>query len=147
MPALRDAGSADLQAGDYQIPHQAISIVLLGPGSSVTHDALLLLARHGCALAAISEGAVRFHTAPRLLLDSSVLARMQVERWSDTEAQMSVARARYAMRFVEIVRTLDIEVLRGQEGARSKQAHALAAERYGLQWRGRPLQSRQSERR
>ena len=52
------AGGGVLAAGDYQIPHQAISIVLLGPGSSVTHDALRLLARHGCALAAIGEGAV-----------------------------------------------------------------------------------------
>ena len=131
------AGSADLQAGDYQIPHQAISIVLLGPGSSVTHDALRLLARHGCAIAAIGEGAVRFYTAPPLLPDSSALARMQVERWSDTEARMSIARAMYTMRFGEIVRTRDIEVLRGQEGARIKRAYALAAERYGLQWRGR----------
>ena len=38
------AGGGDLAAGDYQIPHQAISIILLGPGSSVTHDALRLLA-------------------------------------------------------------------------------------------------------
>ncbi|GEO82011.1 CRISPR-associated endonuclease Cas1 [Pararhodospirillum oryzae] len=58
------AGGGDLAAGDYQVPHQTISIVLLGPGSSVTHDALRLLARHGCALAAIGEGAVRFYTAP-----------------------------------------------------------------------------------
>ena len=30
-------------AGDYQIPQQSISLVLLGPGSSVTHDALRLV--------------------------------------------------------------------------------------------------------
>ena len=39
------AGGGALAAGDYQIPYHAISIVLLGPGSSVTHDALRLLAR------------------------------------------------------------------------------------------------------
>ena len=60
------AGGGDLAAGSYQIPHQSVSIVLLGPGSSVTHDALRLLARHGCALAAIGEGATRFYTAPPL---------------------------------------------------------------------------------
>ena len=32
-------GGGSLKAGDYQIPHQSISIVLLGPGSSVTHVA------------------------------------------------------------------------------------------------------------
>ncbi len=131
------AGSGELDAGDYQIPHQAISIVLLGPGSSVTHDALRLLARHGCALAAIGDGGVRFYTAPPLLPDSSALARSQAERWSDPATRMVVARAMYAMRFDEIVRTRDIEVLRGQEGARIKRAYGLAAQRYDVPWNGR----------
>jgi len=131
------AGGGELAAGDYQIPHQAISIVLLGPGSSVTHDALRLLARHGCALAAIGEGAVRFYTAPPLMPDSSAIARAQVERWSDRKSRMEVARAMYAMRFGEIVRTREIEMLRGQEGARIKQAYARAAERHGVAWKGR----------
>ncbi|ABC21152.1 type I-E CRISPR-associated endonuclease Cas1e [Rhodospirillum rubrum] len=131
------AGGGELAAGDYQIPHQAVSIILLGPGSSVTHDALRLLARHGCALAAIGQGAVRFYTAPPLMPDSSALARAQVTLWADPKTRMEVARAMYAMRFGEIVRTRDIEVLRGQEGARIKRSYQLAAERYGIPWRGR----------
>lgn len=131
------AGGGALQAGDYQIPHQAISIVLLGPGSSVTHDALRLLARHGCALAAIGEGAVRFYTAPPLMPDASAIARTQVRLWHDPRTRMEVARAMYAMRFGEIVRTRDITVLRGQEGARIKRAYQLAAERHGIPWSGR----------
>src|SRR5690606_13887806 len=124
------AGGGALSAGDYQIPHQAISIVLLGPGSSVTHDALRLLARHGCALAAIGEGAVRFYTAPPLMPDSSAIARSQVALWADPKTRMEVARAMYALRFGEIVRTRDIAVLRGQEGARIKRSYQLAAERF-----------------
>src|SRR5690606_10934728 len=106
-------GKGELPAGDYQIPHQGISIVLLGPGSSITHDALRILARHGCALAAIGEGAVRFYSAPPLMPDTSALARQQVTLWADPKTRMEVARAMYAIRFGEIVRTRDIEVLRG----------------------------------
>lgn len=131
------AGGGDLAAGDYQIPHQGISIVLLGPGASVTHDALRLLARHGCALAAVGDGAVRFYTAPPLMPDTSAIARAQVRLWADPESRMDVARAMYAVRFGEIVRTRDIEVLRGQEGARIKRSYQLAAERHGIAWRGR----------
>ncbi len=131
------ARGGELATGDYQIPHQAISIVLLGPGSSVTHDALRLLARHGCALAAIGEGAVRFYTAPPLMPDSSAVARAQVMLWADLKTRMEVARAMYAIRFGEIVRTRDIHVLRGQEGARIKRSYQLAAERYGVPWHGR----------
>jgi CRISP-associated protein Cas1 len=131
------AGGGALAPGDYQIPHQAVSIILLGPGSSVTHDALRLLARHGCALAAIGEGAVRFYTAPPLMPDTSAVARAQVKLWTDSTSRMEVARAMYAIRFGDIVRTRDIEVLRGQEGARIKRSYQLAAERHGIRWHGR----------
>ena len=127
----------DLGPGDYQIPHQTVSAVLLGPGSSVTHDALRLLARHGCALCAVGQGGVRLYTAPPLMPDSSALARAQAQAWSRTELRMEVARAMYALRFGEIVRTRDIEVLRGMEGGRIKRAYALAAERHGVVWKGR----------
>jgi CRISP-associated protein Cas1 len=131
------AGGGELEPGDYQIPHQGVSIILLGPGSSVTHDALRLLARHGCCLAAIGEGAVRFYTAPPLMPDSSVAARAQVTLWADPETRMEVARDMYALRFDEIVRTRDIEVLRGREGARIKECYRLAAQRFRVPWSGR----------
>ena len=57
------AGSASLAAGDYAMPFQALSLVLLGPGGSVTHDALRLLARHGTGLVAVGEGGVRLYSA------------------------------------------------------------------------------------
>ena len=120
------AGGGELAAGDYQIPHQAVSIILLGPGSSVTHDALRLLARHGCALAGIGEGAVRSYTALPLMPDSSTAARAQVKVWADPKTRMGVPRAMYAIRFGEFVLTRDIEVVRGQEGARIKRSYQLA---------------------
>ena len=46
-------------------------MILLGPGGSVTHDALRLLARHGAALAAVGEDGVRSYTAPPLMPDQS----------------------------------------------------------------------------
>lgn len=131
------AGSNALKAGDYQVPHQSVSNVLLGPGSSVTHDALRLLARHGCCLCAVGEGGVRLYTAPPIAPDTSALARKQVQLWAGKMSRLEVARRMYAIRFDEIVRTRDIAVLRGMEGARIKRAYELAAERFGIQWKGR----------
>ncbi len=130
------AGGA-LAAGDYQIPHQSVTAVLLGPGSSVTHDALRLLARHGCVLCAVGEGGVRLYTAPPLAPDASVLARRQATLWAKAGTRLEVARRMYALRFGEIVRTRDVTILRGMEGARIKRAYELAAERHGVSWRGR----------
>lgn len=131
------AGSQSMPSGDYQVPHQSVSTVLLGPGGSVTHDALRLLARHGCCLCAVGEGGVRVYTAPPMAPDTSALARRQVELWAAKMTRLEVARRMYALRFDEIVRTRDIEVLRGMEGARIKRAYQLAAARFGIEWKGR----------
>lgn len=131
------AGGGTLPAGDYQIPQQALSIVLLGPGSSVTHDALRLLAHQGTALAAIGEGGVRLYTAPPLMGATSALARRQAELWARPQSRIAVARRMYAIRLGEVFPHRDIEVLRGIEGARVKEAYKRVAEEFGIEWRGR----------
>ena len=69
-------GKDSLTPGIDQIPHQAVSMILLGPGSSVSHDALRLLARHGTLLAAVGEGGARsYTTALPLRPDRSDIAR------------------------------------------------------------------------
>ena len=102
------SGGGGAPAGTYTIPHQSISMVLLGPGGSVTHDVLRLLARHN-----VGEDGVRFYTAPPLLPDTSTLARKQAGLWSDAKGgRMRVARKMYAMRLGEILPHRDIAVLR-----------------------------------
>lgn len=132
------AGSETVEAGDYRIPHQALSMVLLGPGSTVSHDALRILARHNTGLAAIGEGGVRFYTAQPLLPDTSALARRQAMAWADAKGhRMKVARRMYALRLGEVLPHRDIAVLRGIEGARVKEIYRQAAERHGIRWQGR----------
>lgn len=126
-----------LAPGNYQIPHQSVSIILLGPGSSVTHDALRILAAHGCALAAIGTGGVRFYTSPPLLPDTSTIARRQVMLWADPKQRVAVARQMYSIRFGEEVKARTVEMLRGMEGARLKRIYELLAQKYQVPWRGR----------
>jgi CRISPR-associated protein Cas1 len=132
------AGSDLLAAGDYRIPHQAISMVLLGPGGTVSHDALRLMARHGTALSAVGEDGVRLYTAHPLLPDHSALARAQALAWADAKgARMATARRMYAWRLGEVLPHRDITVLRGIEGARMKETYRVTAERIGIAWHGR----------
>jgi len=58
------AKSETLDAGDYAIPYQAVSMILLGPGTSLTQDVLRLCALHGVLIAAVGEGGVKSYTAP-----------------------------------------------------------------------------------
>lgn len=131
------AGGGGLTAGDYQVPHQSVSLIALGPGSSVTHDALRLLARHNTGLAAVGEEGVRFYTAPPLLPDASALARAQALAWADETQRIAIARRMYAWRLGEIVPAKEISVLRGIEGSRMKESYKLIAQRCGVPWSGR----------
>jgi CRISP-associated protein Cas1 len=133
---FRTPGGA-LPAGDYHIPHQSVSLILLGPGSSVTHDAFRLLASHNTALAAVGEGGVRLYTAPPLNSASSALARRQAERWANPKSRIAVARRMYAIRLGEVLPHRDIEVLRGIEGARVKASYRRRADDYEIEWHGR----------
>ena len=120
-----------------QIPHQAVSIILLGPGSTVTHDALRLLARHGTLLAAVGQDGVRSYTAPPLLPDRSDYARRQAELWANPRRRIAVARHMYALRLGEVLPHRDLDTLRGIEGARVKTIYRLMAQKYGIDWEGR----------
>jgi CRISPR-associated protein Cas1 len=132
------AGDGTIPAGRYGLPHQSVSIVLLGPGGSVTHDALRLLARHNLALMAVGEDGVRLYTAPPLQTDTSALARAQMRLWADAkEGRLTVARRMFALRFGETLPHRDLDVLRGIEGARMKETYRICAQRAGIRWDGR----------
>lgn len=131
------AGKESLTPYVLQVPHQAISMILLGPGSSVTHDALRLLARHGTLMAAVGQDGVRTYTAPPLLPDRSDVARRQGELWGNPRRRVSVARHMYALRLGEILPHRDLDTLRGIEGARVKAIYRLMADKYGIPWDGR----------
>jgi len=129
-----------LTPGDYAIPLQAVSMILLGPGSTVSHDALRLLAHARTALAAVGEYGVRTYTAPPLIPDRSGLARVQARLWADDDMRIMIARRMYAMRLGEILPHRDLNVLRGIEGARMKESYRLLAKSIGIDWKGRHYQ-------
>jgi len=131
------AGKDSLTPYSVQIPHQTVSMILLGPGSTVTHDALRLLARHGTLMAAVGEDGVRCYTAPPLLPDRSDIARRQAELWGNPRRRVSVARHMYALRLGEVLPHRDLDTLRGIEGSRVKATYQLMAQRYGIEWKGR----------
>ncbi|OWU70108.1 CRISPR-associated protein Cas1 [Roseovarius sp. 22II1-1F6A] len=98
-PTAADA----LSAGEYDIPFQGVSIILLGPGSTVSHDARRLLAHARTALAAVGEDGVRMYTAPPIIADRSGLARLQARIWADDDLRIMTARRMYALRLGEVL--------------------------------------------
>ncbi len=132
------AASEGMEPGDYAIPYQTVSLILLGPGTTVTHDVLRILARHGTLLAAVGEGGVKFYTAPPMGQGRSDVARAHARLWADAATRMEIARHMYTHRFREDpVPHCDIAALRGIEGARLKECYRILARKYSVEWKGR----------
>jgi CRISP-associated protein Cas1 len=120
------------------VPIDQLSLLMLGPGTTVTHAAVKALALNNCLLAWTGEQGVRLYAhstggtfSARRLLRQAYLA-------SDELRRVDVARRMYCKRFPDSdVVGKTIEQLRGMEGARVRQAYADLAARYGVPWGGR----------
>ncbi len=134
---FHSAGGGILPKGRYSVPQQTVSLVLLGPGSMVSHDALRILARSGVGLVAVGDDGVRMYTAPPLGAGDSDLARRQAKLWAAERSRIAVARRMYGIRLGEILPGREIDVLRGIEGARVKETYALLARKHSIRWDGR----------
>lgn len=131
------AGTEKMEKGRYDIPYQTISNIILGPGTSITHDVLRLLARHGTGLVATGVNGVRFYASMPFGPDRSELARIQTELWADEASRVAVARKMYFLRLGELLPHQSINALRGAEGKRMKQVYKRLAKQYSIEWKGR----------
>ncbi|MFI2282595.1 type I-E CRISPR-associated endonuclease Cas1e [Nocardia beijingensis] len=133
-----NAVTATDERGVVHIPAATIGALLLGPGTRVTHQAMMLLAESGSTAVWVGERGVRYYAHGRSLARSSRLLEVQAAAVTNQTARLRVARAMYEMRFPgEDVAGLTMQQLRGREGARIRRLYRLHAERTGVTWNRR----------
>lgn len=136
----RDANAitATNDKGVVHIPAASIGVIMFGPGVSVSHQAMLLLAESGSTSVWVGEEGVRYYAHGRSLATSSRLLLAQAALVSNQSSRLRVARAMYDMRFPgEDTSQLTMQQLRGREGARVRKAYRTASEESGVPWSGR----------
>ncbi|GAA0447640.1 CRISPR-associated endonuclease Cas1 [Paractinoplanes deccanensis] len=121
--------------GVVHIPAATIGVLLLGPGTSITHQAISLLADHGATAVWVGERGVRYYAHGRSLASSSRLLNAQAAAVSNRMRRLAVARTMYAMRFPgEDTGSLSMQQLRGKEGARVRRIYRENAKRTSVAW-------------
>jgi CRISPR-associated protein Cas1 len=134
--AIHDAG------GKTPVPCAALALLMLGPGTTVTHAAVRALAENGCLVMWCGEEAVRFYAVGMGETRSSRNLLAQARLWADPASRLAVVVRMYRMRFDEpIPDDLTLEQLRGREGIRVRQAYATASREMGITWEGRSYRS------
>ncbi len=126
------------EEGIVLIPAAAISVLLLGPGTTVTHRAMELIGDAGVCIIWVGEHGVRYYASGRPLTHKAGLLMRQAALASNQKQHLEVVRKMYQLRFPgEDISHLTLPQLRGREGARVRSAYRRAAEEWGIDWNGR----------
>lgn len=124
--------------GRVMIPVAALSVLLLGPGTKITHAAIRTLSDNGCAVVWVGEEGTKFYAQGSGETRRSYHLLRQAEFSCDPQKRLQVVRLMYQKRFPETLSDdLTLEQIRGMEGARVRSAYYQASHQYGIEWHGR----------
>ena len=126
------------EKGVVHIPSGMLSVLLLGPGTEVTHRAMELIGDAGISVCWVGEHGVRYYAGGRPLTHSSRLILKQAELVINQRSHLDVVRKMYLMRFPnEDVSKLTLQQLRGREGSRIRKVYKAVSQKWNVPWNGR----------
>ncbi|MBC8444546.1 MAG: type I-E CRISPR-associated endonuclease Cas1 [Chloroflexi bacterium] len=124
--------------GRTMIPAAALAVLMLGPGTAITHAAIKALADNGCSVVWTGQEGTRCYAWGGGETRKAYHLLHQAALASDPERRMQVVLRMYRYRFGEdLAPDLSLVQVRGMEGARVRKAYAQASETYGVPWHGR----------
>jgi CRISPR-associated protein Cas1 len=120
------------------VPINQLSLVMLGPGTTVTHAAVKALAGNNCLLAWTGRDGVKLYAHSTGGTFSARRLIRQARMVSDEKLRLEVAVRMYKKRFPgDDLEGKTLEQIRGMEGQRVRAVYAERAAEYGLEWHGR----------
>lgn len=124
--------------GRTPIPIAAMTVLLIGPGVSITHAAVKAICDNGCMAIWCGERAARFYAAGMGETRSAKNLLHQAALCMDPQRHMDVVRRMYIRRFSKIeYKGMTLQQLRGMEGIRVREAYRLASKTSGIPWKRR----------
>ncbi|MEM7801990.1 MAG: type I-E CRISPR-associated endonuclease Cas1e [Chloroflexota bacterium] len=128
------------EEGRIQVPTAKLSVLMLGPGTSITHAAVALLARSGTSVVWTGQDVTKFYAQGTGETRKGYRLLLQAELVSDAEKRLEVVKRMYQHRFKDeevLDPDLSLQQIRGKEGARVRETYRRASQRYGVEWQGR----------
>jgi CRISPR-associated protein Cas1 len=126
------------QEGETHIPVASLCVLMLGPGTRITHGAVKLLCEGGCHILWVGEDSTRFYAQGSGETRKGYRLLKQAELAVDPLKRTQVVLNMYRYRFGDdLDASLTIEQIRGHEGARVRTAYQHLSRRFGVEWEGR----------
>jgi CRISP-associated protein Cas1 len=128
----------DDNKGRTLVPTAALAVLMLGPGTSITHEAVKVLAENGSLVVWCGEEGVRFYAQGLGETRRAYHLLKQAEQATNPAKRIQVVLKMYRYRFGDQLHPeLSLEQIRGLEGVRVRAGYADASRKYGVEWNGR----------
>lgn len=121
-----------------RIPVATITTLLLGPGTSITHEAVKILGAANCNVCWVGEDSLLFYAVGKSPTANTRNLRTQMKIACDSKKSLEVARRMYARRFPnQDLAGKNLKQMMGMEGSRVRKLYEENAEKYQVGWAGR----------
>jgi CRISPR-associated protein Cas1 len=121
-----------------RLPIATVNTILLGPGTSVTHEAVKVMAAANCSACWVGEDSLLFYAVGQNPTADSRNLRKQIMLAADNKKSVEVARRMFARRFPgEELKGKSLKEMMGMEGYRINRLYDEMAQKYNVGWKGR----------
>jgi len=128
----------DCEANVVRLPIATLNCLLLGPGTSITHEAVKVIAQSNCGVCWVGEDSLLFYASGQAPAADTRNMRAQLKLSADPKKSVEVARRMFARRFSEAYLTgKSLQEMMGMEGYRVRALYEQNGQKYGVGWKGR----------
>jgi CRISP-associated protein Cas1 len=128
----------DSDAHVVRLPIATLNCLLLGPGTTVTHEAVKIIGAANCGICWVGEDSLLFYAAGQTPTADTRNFKKQMLLAADEEKSIEVARRMFARRFPDAdLKGKNLKEMMGMEGYRVRQLYEQKAQEYKVGWKGR----------
>ena len=128
----------DSEANVVRLPIATLNCLLLGPGTSITHEAVKTIAQSNCSVCWVGEDGLLFYANGQTPTADTRNMRKQMKLSADSKKSVEVARRMFAKRFPgEDLKGKSLKEMMGMEGYRVRTLYEKKGQEYGVGWKGR----------
>ena len=123
---------------DVPVPVSALTCLMLGPGTNITHAAIKTATENGCMIVWCGENGAKFYASGMGETRNAKNTLLQAKCCMDEGLHMRIVRRMYEIRFPKMnCEKLTLQQIRGMEGIRVRKEYQAASKINGIPWKKR----------
>lgn len=121
-----------------RLPIATLNCLLLGPGTTITHEAVKIVAAANCSVCWVGEDSLLFYAVGQTTTSNTRNFHRQMLLSADEKKSLEVVRRMYARRFPKAeLAGKTLKEMMGMEGYRVRELYQQKAQEYKIGWKGR----------